>query len=445
MIPTLLVAGILATGAVRAGNEPLPKIAPIGLSKSETPEGQLTQEYKQINSRIIRLPIKYEKDRKTIRQVLLFVAHNGENIWYQEASVTSDRDEFLYTAKEDGIYWFTMVVEDLQGRRDPFDIIRMPPDLKVIVDTVPPRVRFTAVQHRGENVVVMWLVDDKYPDENKTRVHFHATGSADSIWQEVSLPISSKFGVRFAAGTTGPVTVRVTAFDLAGNKTEAFQDVSGSTTDTPSSTGVASTPNQLVSPAGGVALPRPRVGSLAGGVNLPLNRILEAKELDEELTRLELELIHKELKRLAEEKGLSPDVEQKIDRLRDRLRNVQERLARNATSPGGSGSGTLPTSVDQTSGTSSNDYLAVPETLHNTPLPPYSLSIPHTQETPYSNSNDSTVISGAFRQLNPAPPSFPSPIDGLFAAPPSNHLPAIPSIPVPSLPVAPEPRMKESR
>lgn len=51
-------------------------------------------------------------------------------------------------------------------------------------------------------------------------------------------------------------------------------------------------------------------------------------ELDNELTRVELTLIRKELKRLAEEKALTPDVEIKIDRLRGRLREARDRLNR---------------------------------------------------------------------------------------------------------------------
>jgi hypothetical protein len=51
-----------------------------------------------------------------------------------------------------------------------------------------------------------------------------------------------------------------------------------------------------------------------------------AGELDDELTRLELELIRKEIKRLSEEGRLTPDAEERIDRLRNRLRDARDRL-----------------------------------------------------------------------------------------------------------------------
>jgi hypothetical protein len=189
-----------------------------------------------MNTRNIKLPIKYERDRKAIRQVKLYVSR-GENTWYQEQAVPPDRDFFTYIAKEDGIYWFTMVEEDLQGRNNPADITRTPPDLKVIVDTVQPRVQFTTAKRNGDEVIVEWFVDDKYPDESKTQVHFRPTGS-DAKWLQVSLdqlPAGSKNGVRFPAGTSGPVTIRVTAYDFAGNRTEALRDITGNTQQTSTS------------------------------------------------------------------------------------------------------------------------------------------------------------------------------------------------------------------
>jgi hypothetical protein len=51
-----------------------------------------------------------------------------------------------------------------------------------------------------------------------------------------------------------------------------------------------------------------------------------AAELDEELTRVELELIRKEIKKLSEMKELTQDAEDKFDRLRYRLRDLRDRL-----------------------------------------------------------------------------------------------------------------------
>ena len=65
-----------------------------GLTLGQPPAATAAPDYYPLNSRTIKLPIKYEKDRKAIRQVMLYVARNGENTWYQEAAVPPDRDAF---------------------------------------------------------------------------------------------------------------------------------------------------------------------------------------------------------------------------------------------------------------------------------------------------------------------------------------------------------------
>lgn len=219
----------------------------VAVSLAQPPAATPGSDYYALNSRSIKIPIKYEKDRKGIRQVKLYVARNGENTWYQEAAVPPDRDFFTYVAKEDGIYWFTMQEEDLHGKNIPAEMTRHQPDLKVVVDTLQPRVQFTNAKRNGEEVVVEWFVDDKYPDESATRVHFR-TAVNESYWQEVSLPANSKSGVRFPAGTTGPVIVRVTAMDLAGNKTEAVREIS-TTSGGATQTTTSMSPTQPVAPS----------------------------------------------------------------------------------------------------------------------------------------------------------------------------------------------------
>jgi len=221
-----------------------------------------TSEYYPLASRSIKLPIKYERERKAIRQVKLYVARNGENTWYQEAAVPPDRESFTFIAKDDGIYWFTMVEEDLQGKNVPADLTRTPPDLKVVVDTIPPRVQFTNAKRSGDEVTVEWIVDDKHPDETKTQVHFHPVGS-DPNWQEVTLPSGSKSGVRFNAGTANPVVIRVTAFDVAGNRSESVREVGGmSTTTTSLSPTNPVPPTTPVTPSAGTGAPIPPPDSL---------------------------------------------------------------------------------------------------------------------------------------------------------------------------------------
>ena len=85
-----------------------------------------------------------------------------------------------------------------------------------------------------------------------------------------------------------------------------------------------------VTPAVGQLVPAQRVEVEAGYQPVPPARATllakVADDLDEELTRIELELIRKEIGQLAATKGLSEETAAKIDRLRSRLREAQERL-----------------------------------------------------------------------------------------------------------------------
>jgi hypothetical protein len=191
-------------------------------SVAPTSNAPVAQEYLFYKSRQITLPIQYSKDRKSIRQILLYVARNGENTWYEKGYVTPERDSFNYTAEEDGVYWFTIVEVDLQGNRNPADLTKTPPDVKVIVDTTKPRIQYTKYDRYGETIAIKWVVDDKYPNDNKTRVQFRKAEPGNSEWFDVRLNASLKSGVEFNTGTLEPIVVRVIAYDMAGNSNEAI-------------------------------------------------------------------------------------------------------------------------------------------------------------------------------------------------------------------------------
>jgi hypothetical protein len=188
-------------------------------SAPATPATPVAQEYMYYKSRQIILPIQYSKDRKSIKQILLYVARNGENTWYEKGFVTPERDSFTYVAEEDGVYWFTIVEVDLQGNRNPADLTKTPPDVKVIVDTTKPRIQFTKYERYGEAIAVKWVVEDKYPNDSRTKVRFRKANSND--WHDVILNASLKTGVEFQTGTLEPIVVQVIAYDMAGNSSEA--------------------------------------------------------------------------------------------------------------------------------------------------------------------------------------------------------------------------------
>jgi hypothetical protein len=205
-------------------------VALMGMTMGQ-PAGQpatpaLGTDYYPMNSRTIKLPIEYKKDKRTIRHVQLFVARNGENTWYQEGLVTPDKDSFVYIAKDDGIYWFKMVIVDLQGNKDVPNITQDAPEntLKMVIDTTPPQVRVADARRNGEEIVIKWAIEDKFPNDAQTKVHFRPTANPQAYWTEVERHPTSPTGVGFKCGTTDGITVKITAVDIAGNRTEITKD-----------------------------------------------------------------------------------------------------------------------------------------------------------------------------------------------------------------------------
>lgn len=235
------------------------------------------QDYHAMNSRNVKLPIKYEKDRRTIRQVTLYVARNGENTWYQEGFVTPDKDAFVYVAKEDGLYWFKMQIEDLKGNKDPADLTRDPPDLKMVIDTTKPVIRVTNAKRTGDEIVVEWAVEDKFPNDEATRVQFRATNGPENAWQDVTG--GARNGVRFPSGIKDGVTVKISAADIAGNRSEVTRDfpAPGADTTTALSPTLPVTPGPALTPPAGTgnagntgAIAPPASDALPGGPAAPV-------------------------------------------------------------------------------------------------------------------------------------------------------------------------------
>lgn len=232
--------------------------------------GQPPADYFPIKSRSLKLEIEYKPEqRKSIQRVELCVSRDQGQTWEIEAAVTPDQDHFVFTPKEDGLYWVTMMIVFRDNRRDPPDIGRLAPDRiqKLMVDTTAPVVRLKA-QRVGEEVVVDWEVEDKFPNDAATQVSYKPTGpGAVGNWQPVPAGAVSKNSARFKPATTGPIAVQVTTQDVAGNQGSASQEVS---------TGVAvgyvtppAPPTHTAARAPAGPLPPPSLGDIGAGGIVP--------------------------------------------------------------------------------------------------------------------------------------------------------------------------------
>jgi hypothetical protein len=188
-------------------------------------------DYYPMATRKLKLTIEYPPvDRKLIRQVQLYASRDQGQTWALESTVTPDREYFAYVAKDDGIYWFNVVVVYTDGAKDPPDVTRAGPAQKLLVDATPPVVRIASAARAGDDITVEWTVEEKFPNPAKTALSYRPVGGTEGDWKTVPLTGADPKAARFNPNTNAPLLVRVSAEDLAGNAHSATKEIAGLTT-----------------------------------------------------------------------------------------------------------------------------------------------------------------------------------------------------------------------
>jgi hypothetical protein len=216
--------------------------------------GALPPDVAALNQRAIQIPIEFNPSRRReIRELLLFVSEDQGRNWTQEAVAKPTDEAFNFSAKRDGVYWFSVCIIDLNGRREPVDINAAPPGLKVLIDTQPPVLRMRTADRVGDEITVMWEIQDAYPDAGTLKLSWRPSGDAAGQWTEVPVSPAATGQKAFRVGVSGPVTVRMTVDDYARNKAHAQQEVAAGSTRpvasrNPEMGGPGSMPGTIVPP-----------------------------------------------------------------------------------------------------------------------------------------------------------------------------------------------------
>lgn len=136
------------------------------------------------------------------------------------------RGSFTFRAPHDGDYWFAIRTVDSQGRMRSEK--QGGPELRVAVDTVPPRLDLKAQRGSAGELIARWNVVDPNPKSESLKLEVQADGDLD--WRPIAIdpqPASSGRSAATGAATWWPternglVTLRATVSDAAGNQTVA--------------------------------------------------------------------------------------------------------------------------------------------------------------------------------------------------------------------------------
>ncbi len=231
----------------------------------------LPPEIMPINDRQIKIPIVLAAQPTQVRELLLFVSSDQGRTWKQEAWATPDKEAFPFTAKDDGVYWFQVCTVFNNGRRDPADMNQLKPGLIVLIDTQPPVLKLAAADKIGDDVSIVWEVQEQYPELGTLRLEYRPAGNPSGVWQPVQITPALAGQVRFKPGVAGPLQVRMMVQDSAGNQAQAMQTVGGAIATVGASSPPAppSTAPALPAPSGGIALSPPPMNIMAPPVDGP--------------------------------------------------------------------------------------------------------------------------------------------------------------------------------
>ncbi|HTQ40957.1 MAG TPA: hypothetical protein VMJ32_18220 [Pirellulales bacterium] len=157
-------------------------------------------------------------------EIRLYVSVNSGATWEQAQAVSPQERSFTFRAPHDGEYWFQIRTADRQGHVSPE--VGGRPELRVIVDTLPPRLDLTALRGEAGEVKASWQAVDPLLNADSLKIEYQ---TAAGSWRQVAVDRPSP-GIDRSTSTgtltwfptdapAGSVSVRATISDRAGNET----------------------------------------------------------------------------------------------------------------------------------------------------------------------------------------------------------------------------------
>ncbi len=179
------------------------------------------------------IPFRIEKPQQASQEpaeVQLYVSDDRGATWRLYDRVTPKAGSFVFQAPRDGEYWFLVRTVDRSGKMRPEGSRQ--PELRVAIDTLPPRLQLRAARGEAGEVSAQWQIAEPNLKPESFKLAYQVVGSG--TWQAVAAnpPRPDASGKLFGGEATwvlppGPtaIIVRAEAADRAGNPAVAQTQV----------------------------------------------------------------------------------------------------------------------------------------------------------------------------------------------------------------------------
>jgi hypothetical protein len=169
-------------------------------------------------------------------KVRLFISEDAGAKWHLESEIIPTEQKFDFRSSHDGEYWFTIRSVDAQGRSYPDGAYE--PQLRVVVDTLAPRLDLKAERGADGEIKVHWDVLDTSLDPATFKLEYQVASGA---WQTLAIDPDSQHVAKLTlVGETlwwppagsGKIVLRANVSDRAGNPAVSQYPIEGNNSST---------------------------------------------------------------------------------------------------------------------------------------------------------------------------------------------------------------------
>ena len=180
--------------------------------------------------RTFAIPFSIGNSANSQIEVHLYVSNDAGHRWYLVDRQAATAGNFVFRAPHDGEYWFSSRIVDLKSTPD--KSLPERPELRVIIDTVEPRLRLNVMEGASGEITTTWQLADQYLRTETFKIEYRVEDS--QTWRNVSIEQStrpSQNGTVQGKNTWWPqdgshwVLVRAEVRDAAGNLATTSQRI----------------------------------------------------------------------------------------------------------------------------------------------------------------------------------------------------------------------------